>query len=148
MHARFGPNQRATSPAISNSPSVARARNPMQANHPASLRCKPRQCLSRAKAEHHRSACLRALGAANTYGSGTFALVGAAVQCAIACSVQLLAEAFRDEPRGGKYQVGARYIFVPDRFEAYASYGNRLSGSSDEWSVIIGIRVQTAAFLP
>jgi hypothetical protein len=88
------------------------------------------------------------LGAANNYGTGTFALAGAAVQYAIACNVQLLAEAFRDEPRGAKYQVGARYIFVPDRFEAYASYGNRLDGSPDEWSAIIGVRLQTDAFLP
>jgi hypothetical protein len=88
------------------------------------------------------------LGAANNYGTGTFALAGAAVQYAIACNVQLLAEAFRDEPRGAKYQVGARYIFVPDRFEAYASYGNRLDGSTDVWSAIIGIRLQTDAFLP
>jgi hypothetical protein len=88
------------------------------------------------------------LGAANTYGTGTFALAGAAVQYAVARNVQLLAEAFRDEPRGTKYQVGARYIFVPDGFEAYASYGNRLDGSPDEWSAIIGVRLQTAAFLP
>jgi hypothetical protein len=88
------------------------------------------------------------LGAANTYGLGTFALAGAAVQYAIVSNVQLLAEALRDEPRGGKYQVGARYIVVPDRFEAYASYGNRIDGSPDEWSAIIGVRLQTAAFLP
>jgi hypothetical protein len=88
------------------------------------------------------------VGAANTYGSGTFAVAGAAVQYAIAGNVQLLAEAFRDEPRGTRYQVGARYIVVPDRFEAYASFGNRLDGSADEWSATIGVRIQTAAFLP
>jgi len=88
------------------------------------------------------------LGAANGYGKGTFALAGAAVQYAIARNVQLLAEAFRDEPRGGRYQVGARYILVLDRFEAYASYGNRLDSSTDDWSAIIGVRLQTDAFLP
>jgi len=38
--------------------------------------------------------------------------------------------------------------WAPDRFEAYVSYGNRFSASSGQWSAIIGIRVQTAAFLP
>ena len=88
------------------------------------------------------------LGAANGYGTGTFALADAAVQYSIAGNVQLLAEAFRDEPRGGRYQVGARYILVLDRFEAYASYGNRLDSSTDDWSAIIGVRLQTDAFLP
>lgn len=88
------------------------------------------------------------LGAANAYGSGTFVLAGAAIQYTVISNVQLLAEAFRDEPGSAKYQVGARFIIVPDRFEAYASYGNRLNGASDQWSAIIGIRVQTAAFLP
>ena len=88
------------------------------------------------------------LGAANAYGSGTFTLAGAAIQYAVISNVQLLAEIFRDVPGGAKYQVGARYIVVPNRFEAYASYGNRFSGPSDQWSAIIGIRVQTAAFLP
>jgi hypothetical protein len=87
------------------------------------------------------------LGAANGYGSGTFALAGAAIQYAIISNVQLLAEAFRDEPGRTKYQVGARYIVVPNRFEAYASYGNRFTGSSDQWSAIFGIRVQTTALL-
>jgi hypothetical protein len=88
------------------------------------------------------------LGAANTYGAGTFALAGAALQYSISDNVQLLVEAFRDEPGRGKYQVGARFIIVPDRLEAYASYGNRFNGTADQWSAIVGIRVQTAAFLP
>ena len=88
------------------------------------------------------------LGAANAYGSGTFALAGAAIQYAVTGNVQLLAEAFRDESGSPKYQVGARYVLVPNRLEAYASYGNRFYGSSDRWSAILGIRVQTAAFLP
>ena len=88
------------------------------------------------------------LGAANAYGSGTFAVAAAAVQYAIASNVQLLAEVFRDEPGRAKYQVGTRFIVVPDRFEAYASYGNRFGGSSDSWFAIVGIRLQTAAFLP
>ena len=87
------------------------------------------------------------LGAANAYGSGTLALAGAAIQYRVLGNVQLLAEAFRDEPGSTKYQVGVRFIIVPDRFEAYASYGNRFNGSSDQWSAIIGIRLQTAAFL-
>jgi hypothetical protein len=82
------------------------------------------------------------LGAANVYGSGTFAVAGAALQYAVVTNVQLLAEAFRDEPGRAKYQVGLRYILIPDRFETYASYGNRFSGSFDQRSVIIGIRVQ------
>jgi hypothetical protein len=87
------------------------------------------------------------LGGANVYGSGTFALAGAAVQYAVVTNVQLLAEAFRDEPGRGKYQVGARYIVIADRLEAYVSYGNRFNGpSSQSWS-IIGIRVQSPPFL-
>jgi len=88
------------------------------------------------------------LGAANAYGSGTFALAGAAIQYAITGNVQLLAEVFRDEPGSTKYQVGARYIIVPNRLEAYASYGSRINGSPEQWSGVIGIRVQTPAFLP
>jgi len=88
------------------------------------------------------------LGAANAYGAGTFMLAGAAIQYTIVGNLQLLAEAFRNEPGRAGYQVGARYIIVPDRFEAYASYGNRLNASADQWFAILGIRVQTAAFLP
>jgi len=88
------------------------------------------------------------LGAANVYGSGTFALAGAALQYTAINNLQLLAEVFRDEPGSGKYQVGMRWIVIPNRFEAYASYGNRFNGSSDQWSATIGIRVQTAPFLP
>jgi len=88
------------------------------------------------------------LGAANAHGAGTFTLAGAAIQYAVSNDVQLLAEAFRDEPGKTNYQVGVRYTIVPDRFEAYVSYGNRFSASSGQWSAIIGIRVQTAAFLP
>jgi len=87
------------------------------------------------------------LGAANVYGTGTFAVAAAAVQYTIG-HVQLLGEVYRGEPGHASYQVGARYIVVPDRFEAYASYGNRFSGSSDQWSAIVGIRLQTPAFLP
>jgi hypothetical protein len=88
------------------------------------------------------------LGAANAYGTGTFALAGAAIQCAVISNVQVLAEVFRDDTGRAKYQLGARYIVVPNRFEAYASYGKRFNGSSEEWSAILGIRVQTGAFLP
>lgn len=88
------------------------------------------------------------LGAANVYGSGTLTLAGAAIQYAVVTNVQLLAETFRDEPGRGKYQVGVRYIVIPDRFEAYASYGNRFNGPPGQWSVIAGIRIQTSPFLP
>jgi hypothetical protein len=88
------------------------------------------------------------LGAANAYGSGTFALAGAAIQYAVVPNLQLLAEVFRDEPGPTKYQVGARWVVVPNRFEAYASYGNLLRGSSDRWTAIIGIRLQTPELLP
>ena len=63
-------------------------------------------------------------------------------------NLQLLAETFHGEPGGGKYQVGARYIVIPDRFEAYTSYGNRFSGPSGEWWAIVGIRLQTLTSLP
>lgn len=80
------------------------------------------------------------LGAANVFGSGTFALAGAAVQYAAVANAYLLAETFRDEPGRGKYQVGVRYIVIPDRFEAYLSYGNRFNGPPSQWSTIMGIR--------
>ena len=76
------------------------------------------------------------------------ALAGAAIQYAVLANVQLLAEAFRDQPGTGKYQVGMRWIVLPNRFEAYASYGNLFRGSADRWSAIIGIRLQTPEFLP
>jgi hypothetical protein len=88
------------------------------------------------------------LGAANVYGSGTFALAGAALQYGVTEKMQLLAEVFRDEPGPAKYQVGARYVVVPDRFEAYASYGKPFGGSASPWSVIIGIRIQTPPVFP
>ena len=88
------------------------------------------------------------VGAANVCGSGTFALAGAAIQYAVLANVQLLAEAFRDQPGTGKYQVGMRWIVLPNRVEAYASYGNVFRGSADRWSPIIGIRLQTPEFLP
>jgi hypothetical protein len=87
------------------------------------------------------------LGVANVYGWGTFVLAGAALQYALVDRLQLLAEAVHVEPGPGKYQVGARWIVVPDRFEAYASYGNRFGGPADQWSVIVGIRLQSPAFL-
>jgi hypothetical protein len=87
------------------------------------------------------------LGVANGYGSGTFVLANAAIQYAVVTNLQLLAETFRDEPGRVKYQVGVRYIVIPDRLEAYASYGNRFSSLSSQWSAIIGIRVQTPPFL-
>ena len=88
------------------------------------------------------------LGAANIYGTGTAVLAGAAMQYAVLTNVQLLAETFRDEPGRGKYQVGVRYIVIPNRFETYVGYGNRFNGPSSEWSAIAGIRLQSPSFLP
>lgn len=88
------------------------------------------------------------LGAANAYGSGTLALAGIAVQYAVVPTLQLLAEAFHYGPGAARYQIGARWIVIPDRFEAYVSYGNQFRATSDGWSSIIGIRLQTPAFLP
>ena len=88
------------------------------------------------------------LGAANAYGSGTFALAGAAIQYSIVSKLQLLAEVFRDEPGPSKYQIGARWIVIKDRFEAYISYENLFQGPSDGWSAVVGIRLQTPKFLP
>jgi hypothetical protein len=88
------------------------------------------------------------LGVANVYGTGTFALAGVAVQYMIVPHLQLLAETYRDAPGPGKYAAGVRYAVLPGRFEAYASYGARLGRSADDWSVTVGIRVQTAQLLP
>ena len=86
------------------------------------------------------------LGAANAYGTGTFALAGAAVQYAIVASVQLLAEAFRGEPGRAKFRSARRH-HRPRSLEAYAITAiNQWNG--DSWFAIVGIRVQTAAFLP
>jgi len=87
------------------------------------------------------------LGIANTFHLGTFALAGAAVQYTILGDLQLLAEAFRDQPGSSRYQIGARYIVIPNRVETYASYGNRFNGPSSEWSAVFGVRIQTSAFL-
>jgi hypothetical protein len=88
------------------------------------------------------------LGAANQYGIGTFALAGAAVQVAVLDRLQLLAEVYRDEPGTAKYQAGLRWIALPDRLEAFVSYGNRFTRSADQWIVTTGVRLQSPAFLP
>jgi len=87
------------------------------------------------------------LGAANVYGTGTYALASAAVQYAIVPNLQLLGEVFRDAPGPGKFQVGVRYAIIADRFEAYASCGNLFRATSDGRFAIIGIRLQSPAFL-
>jgi hypothetical protein len=88
------------------------------------------------------------LGLANSYGSGTYALAGAALQFQPVERAQLLAEIFKDEPGRGGAQVGVRFLAIPNRFELYASYGWRLgSGPADGWATF-GIRLQTNAFLP
>jgi len=88
------------------------------------------------------------LGAANQYGTGTFALAGAAVQLTVLDRLQLLAEVYRDEPGTAKYQAGVRWIAVPNRLEAFVSYGNRFTRSADQWIVTTGVRLQSPAFLP
>jgi hypothetical protein len=89
------------------------------------------------------------LGASNVFGAGATVVAGIAVQYEFLPRATLLGEVFRDERGPGKYQVGARYAFVPDRFEAYVSYGNRLGTSvGDAWWVIAGIRINTSPFLP
>jgi len=81
------------------------------------------------------------LGASYLYGTGTFAVAGAAVQYTVIESMQLLGEIFRDEPGRPKFQLGTRGIVVPDRFEVYASYGNRFDAK--QWFATFGIRLQT-----
>ena len=81
------------------------------------------------------------LGASYLYGSGTFAVAGAAIQYAPIETLQLLGEVFRDEPGRAKFQVGLRGIVVADRFEVYVSYGNRFDAS--QWFATAGIRLQT-----
>jgi hypothetical protein len=89
------------------------------------------------------------LGASNDFGAGTVLAAGAAMQYKFLPHTTALAEVFRNERGPGKYQVGLRYAFVPERFEAYASYGNRLgSAAGDSWWAVIGIRINTAPFLP
>jgi len=88
------------------------------------------------------------VGLANTYGSGTYALAGAAVQVLVMERVQLLAEIFKDEPGRGGAQVGVRFLAIPNRFEMYASYGRRLGNGPDNGWATFGIRLQTDAFLP
>ena len=82
------------------------------------------------------------LGLANTYGVGTYALAGAALQYALFDHLQLLSEIFRDTPGRSKFQVGARYVAIRNRLEVYLSYGNRIGGESTAWWTIAGIRVQ------
>jgi len=88
------------------------------------------------------------LGAANVRGSDTFALAGIAATGTIATGLQLLGEVFRDEPGPWKFQIGFRSIVVPDRFEIYASYGNKFGRSGAADVVVTGFRLQTPAFLP
>ena len=87
------------------------------------------------------------LGLAHVDRLGGHALAGVALQYALAPRLQMLAEIFRDEPGAGKFQAGLRWIVVPDRLEAFASYGNRLHPLPGAWSVVTGIRIQTPAFL-
>src|SRR5262249_29178163 len=69
------------------------------------------------------------LGPAHTYGAGSYAVAGSALQYTLAEPVILLAEAFHDEPGAAKYQLGFRFVMVPSRVEAYVAYGNRFAGT-------------------
>lgn len=89
------------------------------------------------------------LGASNDFGAGTILAAGAALQYEFLSNTVAFGEVFRDEKGPGKYQVGLRYAIVPERFEVYASYGNKLgSTASDTWRAVAGIRINTASFLP
>jgi hypothetical protein len=89
------------------------------------------------------------LGASNDFGAGTILAAGAALQYAFLSNTVAFGEVFRNEKGPGKYQVGLRYAIVPERFEVYASYGNKLgSTASDSWWAVAGIRINTAPFLP
>jgi len=87
------------------------------------------------------------LGASRDFGAKATVAAGLALQYEIFERTTAFAEVFHDQKGPGSYQVGARYAFVPDRFEAYASYGNRL-GSEKQWWATAGIRINTTAFLP
>jgi hypothetical protein len=86
-------------------------------------------------------------GIADTRGSGSYALGGLALRYAAPGNVQLLGEVYHDSPGTAKAQVGVRVAVVPDRFEVYASYGERLADRGDWW-VIVGVRLQTRRLLP
>lgn len=88
------------------------------------------------------------LGGANTYGYGSYALAGAAVQYRIIDQVQLLAEVIKDAPGKPAWQAGARFFVIPDQLEAYVAYRSSFGEWFNEWGVNIGIRLQTPAFLP
>lgn len=89
------------------------------------------------------------LGASNDFGAGTILAAGTALHYEFLPNATAFGEVFRNEKGPGKYQVGLRYAIVPERFEVYASYGNKLgSANSDSWWTVAGIRINTAPFLP
>jgi hypothetical protein len=88
------------------------------------------------------------LGVANVRGPGTYAIAGVAATGTVVTGFQLLGEVYHDEPGPWKFQVGWRSIVVPNRFEVYASYGNRFSRSSAGGFAAAGFRLQTPEFLP
>jgi hypothetical protein len=85
------------------------------------------------------------LGQGYSHGTGRYALAAVAAQYQAAETLQVLAELYRDEPGRTKYQAGARYIAIPNRFEAYVSYGNRLGRHGGADVAVIGVRLQTPA---
>lgn len=88
------------------------------------------------------------LGGANTYGSGSYALAGAAVQYKIVDQVQLLAEVIKDAPGKAAWQAGGRFLVMPEQLEVYVAYRSSFGVWLNEWGVNIGFRLQTPAFLP
>jgi hypothetical protein len=89
------------------------------------------------------------LGGSNVFGAGAAVTAGAAVQYEVLPRATLLAEIFRDERGPGKFQLGARYAFIPSRLEGYLSYGNCLGNlTGGSWWAVAGIRINTAPFLP
>ncbi|MEP7063304.1 MAG: hypothetical protein ABI881_12990 [Betaproteobacteria bacterium] len=88
------------------------------------------------------------LGIVKTHGSAMSAFAGTAVQYSPIERLQLLAEVFHDEPGRAKYQAAIRYALIPDRLEAFVSYGSRFGGSSGNWWSIAGFRWQSAALFP
>jgi hypothetical protein len=85
-------------------------------------------------------------GVAHTRGSGRYALGAVAVQYAVVPAMKLLGEVYHDEPGTGKVQAGVRFVVVPDRFEVYGSYGERLANRGDWWA-IVGVRLQSRKLL-
>ena len=86
------------------------------------------------------------LGGSNVFGAGATVTAGAAVQYEVLPRATLLAEIFRDERGPGKFQLGARYAFIPSRLEGYLSYGNCLGNLTGE--LMVGGRRDSHQYCP